>query len=251
MSGVPVAPVTARPEPRRRLWPPIVVLAVGAVLAGVGVVSGLLVGFGPAFDAPVHGAPVTVTLHCDVGDYIVYQATGSGTFPSGNPAGTELAPGQVEVTGPDGSAVGTGPVNGTESITRGTLVLVGVVGFHAGTAGTYQVRITPEAPTRVVVAPSFGAMFLRALPWLALAGIGGLAVLGGGAWLIVAVVGRRRTPQADDWAGYPAPAGYPAVPPGPWLPRNYDPFPAPHPPPGAPPTSPPPAPPTAPPPPAG
>ena len=123
--------------------------------------------------------------------------------------------------------------SGSETITLGSSSYQNAVRFHAGTPGDYLVRVGAIQPSSIVVAPSLGSQFLRAAPWLALAGFGGLLVVGGVTWLIVALVRRRRVDRPDPWDG-PTPAMAPGtVPPGPWLPRNYDPFPAPGPPPGA------------------
>jgi hypothetical protein len=214
-------------------------LVVGVVAGVVGFALFIAVGLSGILGAVAHQAPVTLTVQCQVGDYYVYQDTGTRQSAGGTSVTTSgevtMTTADVRVTGPDGNRVATFTGSGAETITIGSAQYADAVGFHASTSGAYLVRIAAVTPSSVVVAPSVGSQFLRAAPWLALAGVGGLLVVGGVAWLVIAIVRRRRTDRPDPWGGPAPPLPPGAVPPGPWLPRNYDPFPAPPPAPPAPP----------------
>ena len=248
---VPAGPAPAEGR-RSRLWPSIVMLVVGVVAGIAGIVLFVVMGLAGILGATAHRAPTTVAITCQVGDYDVYQyigiqSSGTGGTVSGGGQVTMTAS-DVEVTGPSGGRVAVADADGSETITLGSSSYQNAVRFHAGTPGVYLVRVAAVQPSSIVVAPSLGSQFLRAAPWLVLAGAGGLLVVGGVAWLIVAIVRRRRVATTDPWGGPAPPLAPGAVPPGPWLPRNYDPFPAPGPPPGAPPNPGPPPPAQAPPP---
>ncbi len=238
------APMAGR---RPRLWPPIVMLVAGVAIGIAGVVVFFAVGLEGILGATAHQAPTTVAIRCQVGDYYVYQQVGTGRSGPGittsSPDPLTLTTAQVAVTGPSGGRVETWRGTGAETIALGSISYGNAVGFHAAVPGRYLVRIAEVHPSSIVVAPSLGDAVLRAAPWLGLAGAGGLLAVAGTAWLIVALVRRRRVGRIDPWGGPPPPLAPGAVPPGPWLPRNYDPFPAPAPPRPAPPSPPAPPPP--------
>jgi len=214
---------------RPRLWPSIAMLVAGVAVGVTGVVLFVVVGLDGILGASAHPAPATVAVHCQVGDYYVYQRVGTARSGTGLPVSSpgRVTISHVSVTGPSGARVNVWVGDGSETITVGPTSYENAVGFHAVVPGVYRVRVAGVIPTSIVVAPSVGSQFLRAAPWLGLAGAGGLLAVGGAVWLIVALVHRRRVGRIDPWGGPPPPIPPGAVPPGPWLPRNYDPFPAP------------------------
>jgi hypothetical protein len=234
-AGYPIAPgpgpapaVPNLPVPRRpRLWAPISLLVVGVAVGVAGLVLFLAVGLSGLLGATAYRTPATVAIRCQVGDYYVYQQVGSRQSGPGysytHTGLITLTPGDVVVAGPDGNQVATWAGNGSETITEGSVIYSDAVGFHADTAGTYRLRITQSAPSTVVVAPSLGSQFLRAAPWLAMAGGGGLLVIGGVVWLVITIVRRRRIDRPDPWSGT-GPPGF--VPPGQWYPYPPPPPPA-------------------------
>ncbi len=200
--------VSGPPRLRRpRLWPVTTTLIVGAVCAFGGLMLFAVVGFA-GFGDQAYRAPVAVALECHVDDYYVYQHVGSQVsspdvshshygFPT-------LKPFEVQVRGPDGVSVATFATDSSDTITRGSWTYLNTVGFHAGTPGNYEVRIAAVSPSGVIVAPSVGSQYVRAVPWLILVGLGALV----GVTSLVYLVRRgreRRLPR------------YEPGPPNPWV----------------------------------
>ena len=199
-----VTPGNASPR-RPRIWPAITTVAVGVFCAIGGVVLFAVVGF-TGLGSHVYQAPATVTINCHVGDYYVYQHVGSRVtgpgFSFSHRGLSTLTPFQVQVRGPDGARVATWATNGSETITKGSWIYMGAVGFHADAPGTYRVHIATVSPPAMIVGPSLGSQFLRAAPWLILVGVGGLAALVGIILFIVSMVRRGRqnpTPPYGTW----------------------------------------------------
>ena len=226
---------------------PIIGVVIGVVTAAIGIVVFFVAGVSGILDSQVHLAPVTVTINCHVGDYYVYQRTGSQQsvpgFSESRFGPATLTPSEVQVTSPGGGPVATWTGNGSETITSGSYLYTDAVGFHADTAGRYTVQIADVTPSAVIVAPSIGSQFASAAPWLGLTGVGGLVAIGSAIWLIVAAT--RREKLRRQASGPPAAAWGYAYPPGPpgyvSYPVTYQ-SPYPSPPPGAGPPGPPSAP---------
>ena len=274
--AAPVPPLVPLRKPR--LWPGFTILGVGVglgilgfVLFGLSIASGLL-------NLPQYQAPVTVGINCQIGDYAVYQATGTQQSGPGisisNNDSTTIAPGQVRVTGPDGRQVTVFQGSGHETLTQGSTLYTNAVGFHASVVGRYEVRVGAVTPSAILVGPTLGSQLVRSAPWLIFSGVGLLLVILGGILAIVAGTRRgklKRDAAAAYWAGQPQPAypgfgygygqvaqapapcgtpypqPYPPMPPQyPPAPPQYPPAPVPSPapaqypvPPAAPPTAPP------------
>ncbi len=235
MTAVPIEP-TAGPTPptgkKPRLWPSIVLLAVGLVAFVTGIVGVASTAVNDVHDysnAPIYLAPAIVTVNGVVGDYYVYQRDevlgGPATVPGSSSRSTitTLRPDQVRVTGPTGLPVPTWSGDGTETVTRGNALYSDAVGFHVSTAGTYTVRIGAVTPASVFVAPSIGTLVRRAAGWLAPIGIGILAGLVGLVLFIIALVRRSTYKKRTAYAGPVPPYGGPAAP-GQWIqPQSYAP----------------------------
>jgi hypothetical protein len=137
--------------------------------------------------------------------YAVYELATSGSGATGDPFLGNIAPGDVTVTAPDGSAVRVDEAPSmTQTFKDGAKTYVVVATFDPQTTGSYVVSIATEGST-VIVAPSITAV-AKALPWLGLIGFGGLLVLAGIIVLIVGIVRRSSKPAVA--ATYPA-SGYP------------------------------------------
>lgn len=182
-------------------------LIFGSVCATVGFVLFFVVGFVGILNSTVYETPVHVSLQCHVGDYLVYQDTGSsdtgpviGIAPLGPLA---VTPDQVIVVGPSGSRVPTWAANGAETITKNSRTYNGAVGFHAVVAGSYSVTVESARPTSVIIAPSLGNQVVHAAPWLILSGVGMLIAVAGLVLLIVISNRRSRARLQAVAAGAP------------------------------------------------
>jgi hypothetical protein len=207
------------PTPARRgrgaIVTGLVLLAVGVVLAVVGIV-----GFGATASSLISGlgspqtTPLELSKSLDAGTtYAVYELTTTGSGATGDPYLGNIAPGDVTVTGSNGSEVVVNEAPSmTQTFTDGPKTYIVVATFDPPTTGRYVVSIATEGST-VIVAPSITAI-AQALPWLGLIGFGGLVGLAGIIVLIVGLV--RRTSKPAGAATYPSAgtpvAGYP--PPG-------------------------------------
>jgi len=182
-------------------------LIFGSACVIVGFVLFFVVGFVGLLNSTVYDAPVHVSLQCHVGDYLVYQDT--GTSDSGSAIGIaqsgslSITPDQVKVVGPSGSRVPTWASNGAETITKNSRSFDGAVGFHAAVAGTYSVTVASARPTSVIIAPSRGNQVVHAAPWLILSGVGTTIAIVGLVLLIVASSRRSRARLQAVAAGAP------------------------------------------------
>jgi hypothetical protein len=187
-------------------------LAGGAAFTFAGLILFTVVGFA-GLDSPSYKAPVTVALRCHVGDYPVYQHIGSQVsvpgFSYSHSEFPTLKPGDVDVRGPDGVRVTTFVTASSDTITKGSWIYVGTVGFHAEIAGTYEVHVSDVSPPGVIIDPSIGSQFVRAAPWLVMVGVGGLVALAGLVVLIVRAVRGGRQSQIPLYGWRPT---------GPWVP---------------------------------
>jgi hypothetical protein len=199
------------PTPARRgrgaIVTGLVLLAVGVVLAVVGIV-----GFGATASSLISGlgspqtTPLELPKSLDAGTtYAVYELATSGSGATGDPFLGNIGPGDVTVTAPDGSSVHVDEAPSmTQTFKDGAKTYVVVATFDPQTSGSYVVSIATEGST-VIVAPSITAV-AKALPWLGLIGFGGLLVLAG---IIVVIIGLvRRSSKPAVAATYPA-SGYP------------------------------------------
>jgi hypothetical protein len=198
-----VAPKIDRP----RLWPWIVTLIFGSACVIAGFVLFFVVGIAGILNSTVYDTPVHVSLHCNVGDYLVYENTATsdsgpavGITPSGPSA---VTPDQVKVVGPGGSRVPTWRGNGAETITKSSGTYSSAVGFHAAAAGTYSVTVESARPTSVIIAPSLGTQVGHAAPWLILSGAGMIVAIAGLVLLIVSAHRRSRARLQAVAAGAP------------------------------------------------
>ena len=192
----PTAPGLRVVSRRPRIWPAITGLVAGSVCAVVGIALFVLVGFAGLFGSHVVQAPATISVHCLVGDYYVYQYVGSNVsgpgFSFSHSGLPTLTPHLVQVRGPDGTGVATWATGGGETITKDSSTYENAVGFHAARPGTYEVHIAAVSPAAVIVGPSLGSQFVRAAPWLIMVGVGGLGAVTGLVVLIVSLVRRGR-----------------------------------------------------------
>ena len=192
-----------------RVWPGIVLLVVGFVVGVAGLVLFVGIGLSDLLGSRAYHAPAVIAVNCHVGDYYVYQRTGSqtsGPFYSISHSGfPTLRPEDVTVTDSRGLTVSTWSGSGSETITRGHLIYSNAVGFHVSKPGDFRVRVQSTSPsTTVIVAPSIGDALLHAIPWLSLVGCGVLIVIVGSILLIVALVRRSRVKKQPPYGwSYP------------------------------------------------
>lgn len=254
--------------------PGTTMIGVGLGLAIVGVVAAVLgiaqlwVFVERLVFADVHAVPGTFTEDLDEGVHLVSLRVGSsgGTGPVTFESTTWVGIERLEVTGPDGEQLATwGGTN--ETIDRNGATFRGAARFEVTDPGLHTITVVPSRPTAAIVTRSLSDVGAREALGIAGIGLGGLAVVGGIALVVVGVVRRRRhnrpapppwQPPPPGWSGAAPPpppvpqAAWPPPPPqaapGPWAPpAPPPPAPTPPPPPVAPP--PPPAPPPGPPPP--
>jgi hypothetical protein len=188
----------------------LVLLAVGIVMAIGGIVAfgasaaSLLSGLGTSQTTPVE---IPKTLEAGT-TYAVYEQATSGTGSSSDPYIGSVQPGDVTVQATDGTAViVTDSPSLSQTFSDGSKNYVVVATFDPPVSGQYVVSVKTDGAT-VIVAPSLTAV-AKALPWLALIGLGALLALAGLIVFIVGIVRRSSKPAVA--AGYPA-AGYAPVP---------------------------------------
>jgi Protein of unknown function (DUF2510) len=218
-------------KPGPSLLVALVVLGVGALLA---VTGGVIVGvraFG-VIDARSVTTPGTTERHLTSGTWIVYQRTGTtlgaGGFTFGNNHSPDLEPGDLLVTGPDGTQLPVQFASENDTITRNSKVFTSVLQFTVSTAGDYRVSIDSPEPGEVIVTHSLGATF-HSVAWaVAAVGLGALALVTGITLLVVGVIRRQRAERpaalaAGGWSpgwspGATAPGWSPGLTPPSWSP---------------------------------
>lgn len=190
--------------------PRFVTFRVGWLLVGVGLVCGIVAGFvlvrsvGPAFkDALVRPAcptPCSEALDLEAGHYLVFEeigrSTSVGPFSSTTQGLTTITPDEVAVTSPTGQALEIGQPTSSQTIERGGTIYGGAVSFEVPAAGRYRIAVDAPGATRILVAPGLGQTFLRALPGIGVAGLGGAVGLTGVVLLIMAWIRRRHAATA-------------------------------------------------------
>jgi uncharacterized protein DUF2510 len=201
-----VAPYAA-PRPKRRFPSLRLALIVLFASLAVGVPSTVFFArpFVHTFTAPSRFAPSNVTLHLDHATYQVYAEYNGGVF------GYTTTP-LITVQDDTGSPLAVTGVGPTETITRGGVSYRGIARFDVPTAGDYTVRIRSDRSFRYVLARSFESTFHQAAPWLAPMVLGGMGVVTGVVFLIIALV-RRPSPAPAGGGWYAPQAGQPAAPP--------------------------------------
>ena len=80
---------------------------------------------------------------------------------------------------PTGSPVTVVETSLNENLTNGSESFDSVARFTTPDSGTYTLRFTPSAPTRVMVQPSLGDVARDHAGWLVLFGLGGSSVASG------------------------------------------------------------------------
>jgi hypothetical protein len=209
--GTPPSAVTTPPKRGRgAIISGLVLLAVGIVLAIGGIVA-----FGASAASLLSGlgtpqtTPVEIPKTLDGGTtYAVYEQASSGTGTSSDPYIGTIQPGDVTVQATDGTAViVTDSPSLSQTFSDGSKNYVVVATFDPPVSGQYVVTVKTDGAT-VIVAPSLTAV-AKALPWLALIGVGALLALAGLIVFIVGIVRRSSKPAVA--AGYPA-QGYAPVP---------------------------------------
>ena len=190
---------------------------VGWLLAGAGLACGILAAFmlvrsvGPAFrDALVRSpcvTPCSEVLALDAGHYLVFEEIGRsasvGPFSATMQGPTTISPADVAVTSASGSTLEVAEPGSSQSINRNGAIYAGVVSFRVPEAGRYRVAIEASHGRRILVAPGLGQTLVKALPGIAVAGIGFAAGLTGLVVLIVAWI-RRRDSVASTGGNGPA-----------------------------------------------
>jgi hypothetical protein len=188
----------------------LVLLAIGIVLAIGGIVAfgasaaSLLSGLGSP-----QSTPAEIPKTFDAGTtYAVYEQVSGGSGTSGDPYLGAIQPGEITVQATDGTAViVTDAPSLSQTFSDGSKTYLVVATFDPPVSGAYVVTVKTDGAT-VIVAPSLTAV-AKALPWLALIGLGALLALAGLIVFIVGIVRRSSKPAVA--AGYPAP-GYAPVP---------------------------------------
>jgi hypothetical protein len=171
-----------------RIWPWVVVLCVGLALGafggGVFAVKSVRTLLGIVDDARL--TPVTLTVHCETGTYLVFE---EGTTAQSQ----TVLPSDVAVTGPGGERIQTTFPSTFETRSIGGRFFQNVVSFATPVAGTYRVAIVaPGQHVAVVVAPSLGTTVQHNLVWLVVGLLGIVPFLLGVTMVIVRTVQRSR-----------------------------------------------------------
>jgi len=188
----------------------LVDLRTGWLLVGVGLACGVAAAFmlvssvGPAFDDAFlkHPCPTPCSevRDLDAGHYLVFEqigrSTSVGPLSSTTQGPTTITPADVVVTSPTGRTLAVAEPGTSQTIDRNGSIYGGAVSFHVPEAGRYRVTVNAPGETRVLVAPGLGQTFLRALPGIAVAGLGFVAGATGLVLLIIAWVRRRSAARA-------------------------------------------------------
>jgi hypothetical protein len=198
-----------KPGPALRVA--LVVIAIGALIA---IPSGIIVGLRAirAINGPSMTTPGFTERRLAPGHWVVYQRTGTTT---GEPGFTfthngfpDIDPGQVTVTGLDGSQLAVAQVSTDETLTKGSQIYTAAVQFDVLSRGLYRINVDSDAPGEVVIARSLGDTFRSLIAPLAAAGAGSVLFVTG---LVLLIVGTARRTHAA------RPAAIAAWSPGPTL----------------------------------
>jgi hypothetical protein len=212
MSSIATPPVH-RPGPSLRVA--IVLLVLGALLAVPTGIVGIVRFVGAIEGGSEFQAPATVQLHLGKGSYTVYEDVGATSIGSAFSSGDNqitITPGDVTVTGPDGTVIPVFDRSLAETRTTNGRRFDAAMSFTTPAPGTYSVGVQVATPTRILVARPLADTITSSLGWFALAFVGGVVLIVGVVLLIVGSVRRGRSANAFAYA--PA---TPATPPG-WYP---------------------------------
>jgi hypothetical protein len=150
--------------------------------------------------------PCAGVRNLEKGNYLVFERVGSsssvGPFSSRFQGRGTISRTDVTITSIGGRALEVGEPGTSQTIDRGGTIYAGVVSFHVPESGRYRVAVDAPAETRILVAPGFGQIFVKALPGLVVGGIGVVDGVVGLVLLILAWIHRR---SADGAATYPLP----------------------------------------------
>ena len=159
-----------------------ILLAVGATVGLLATGSGLL----DAFRADPIEVPGQTRLTLEPAKYSVLQLSDGSSY--------KLSPGDIEVTGPEGSV--TVLESGvTETLDRNGKVYESVAQFQVTTSGSYAITFTSQGPSQVIISQSIGTTLSRSAVWLVLFGFAGLLGLVGLGLLIFGIVRRSMRPD--------------------------------------------------------
>jgi hypothetical protein len=196
--------------------PGLMVLLAGLAVGVVGVVVVIFLA-GPALKGglvgPTYTTPFSRQVHLERGTYVVFERTGTERGGPGlkftSNSGTSLLPDDVRVTDASGRSVPTDAISANETLNRNGAIYTGSVRFDSPERGDYVVTIDAAAGTTIVLAQDLGSVFAKALPGIALGGVGGIAVVVGAVMMIV------RTRRGNPGVAATVPAG--------WYPDPYQP----------------------------
>jgi hypothetical protein len=187
----------------------IVSFRVGWLLVGVGLVCAIfaafvIVGLGPALNDTFLrrpcATPCSEVLDLDAGRYLVFEQVGRSTRVGPVTTTTQgeatISPANVEVTSAVGRSLQISRPGSTQTIERNGTTFRGVASFEVPESGRYLVTVDSPGRTQVLVAPGLGQTLLRALPGVALGGLGALAGGAGVVLLILAWTRRWRASSA-------------------------------------------------------
>jgi hypothetical protein len=104
-------------------------------------------------------------------------------------AGAFITPAQVIITDPSGRGVAAYVETSNQTINRNGQIFTGAVRFQASTSGRYEIRVTGDSPSQVIITEDLGSAFAAVLGWFG-ALFGGMVLLTGG--IVILVRGRRR-----------------------------------------------------------
>lgn len=143
--------------------------------------------------------PCSEVLDLDAGRYVVFEQVGrsrsAGPITTTTQGPTTISPADVDVTAPTGGALNISLPGSTQTIDRNGMIFRGVVSFEVPESGRYRVTIDAPGRTAVFVAPGIGQTLLKALPGIALGGVGAIAMVAGVVLLLIAWTRRRSTAQ--------------------------------------------------------
>jgi len=220
--GKVVATGSTKAKPGPSLLVALVILGVGALLA---VAGGVFLGVRAlrVIDTRSVTTPGTTQRRLTTGTWIVYQRTGTtegGTgFTFGDNSSPDLQPGQVTVTGPDGTQLAVQFASEDDTISHNTKVFTSAVQFSVPSTGVYVISFNTPDSGEVIVARSLGSTFRSVGGALSALGLGALLVLTGLTLLFVGIFRRQRAarPAAGAGAGW-SPGWSPGPPPPAWSP---------------------------------
>jgi hypothetical protein len=188
----------------------MVVGLTGAGVAGAIAAGTMFGGLITPLIQPVRDTPVDAQLTLGKGLWRVHQKVGDGDprapYTPVDPSQVTLRPSDVEVLSADGDRIEIVDASSPYLIRMNGEPYVAAVQFRVPANGLYQVKVTPEIPTEVIVTPSMDASMAQTTDgtstWTWIAAGFGVAFVVGVILLWVGLVGasrvRRRVRQAHD-----------------------------------------------------